>query len=76
MMWDDLFTLLAQSNNWDIDRSVMQQLGLNFGALYINEAGADIQLTDKEIKQASKSQYGFSSTYQLAHSQANSRKIQ
>ena len=60
MLWGHLFTLLTESNSWDIDRSVMQQLGLNFGALYINEArGADVQLTDKEIKKASKSKYGF-----------------
>lgn len=60
MMWDHLFTLLVRSNDWDIELSVMQQLGRDFGALYVKDAQAThISLTDKEIKQASKSKYGF-----------------
>lgn len=60
MRWDQLFTLLVEANNWDIELSVMQQLGRNFGALYKDDAkGVNEPLTDQEVKQASRSKYGF-----------------
>ena len=60
MMWDRLFAILVLSNNWQIDGAVMRQLGRNFGALYSDDAKQTIQpLSDKDIKDASQSSYGF-----------------
>ena len=58
MAWDVLFTVIAKSNGWHIDNSVMTQLGRNLGVLY-QEEGTYQPLADKDITSATTGTYGF-----------------
>ena len=58
MAWARLFIVMANANSWQIDETIMKQLGRNLGALY-QEEGDYQPLDDRDIKKASAGTYGF-----------------
>ena len=58
MAWARLFIVMANANSWQIDETIMKQLGRNLGALY-QEEGDYQPIDDRDIKKASAGTYGF-----------------